>query len=382
MEINAEMIVQAVEGVKKAVPREYVRQCSKEQVFPQKLWDAVAAQGLLGLGVPEELGGAGGGLSEMCVLLETLNREGVGLQAIVVLGMCRTAILRHGTEEQKQRFVVPTIDGGMMHSFAITEPDAGTNTFKMRTLATRQPNGSYRLNGQKTFTSSFGDSDYCMVVARTIPFKDVSERRHGISLFMVDTKSKGIEKTLLELGTNIADQQWTEYFDDVKIPPENLIGEEGKGIEYLFSALNPERMIVASMCLGIGDFVLSKGVEYARYRDPFDKPIGAYQSLQHPMAYTKARLEAARLMRNRGAELYDSGLDCGPEANMAKLLASDAAVDAVNVALQALGGSGMAWENDVIGFLAHMKITQIAPISNQMILNYIGQHVLGLPKSY
>lgn len=382
MEDAASMIAQAIQGVKKKIQPEYMRKCQREGIFPTLLWDACAEQGLLALGVPESLGGLGGGLREQCLLLEMLNREGIGLQSIVILGMDRATLIKHGTPDQIERFVVPTLDGSMKLCFAITEPNAGTNAFNMTTLATRQPDGSYRLNGQKTWISSFVESDYCLIVARTTPFKDVTDRRHGISMFMLDTKAAGITTQRLELGTNIADQQYTLFFDDVVIPAENLIGEEGNGIKSLFHALNPERLIVASMALGVGDFVLQKGVDYAKYRDPFGVPIGSYQGVQHPFAYAKAHLEAARLMRDKGVDLYDAGLDCGAEANMAKLLASDAGFEAGNVAMQAMGGSSMAWDNDVIGYFTSLRLNQIAPISNQMVLNYIGEHVLGLPKSY
>ncbi|RYY28480.1 MAG: acyl-CoA dehydrogenase [Sphingomonadales bacterium] len=382
MEDAAAIISQAVEGVKSKISLDYMRKCQREGLFPYALWDACAEQGLLALGVPEALGGLGGGLREQCLLLETLNREGIGLQAIVILAMDRSTLLKHGTEDQIQRFVVPTLDGSMKLCFAITEPNAGTNAFKMTTLATRQDDGSYRLNGQKTWISNFKESDYCLIVARTTPFKDVADRREGISMFMLDTKAAGITAQPLQLGTNQASQQYTLFFDDVVIPAENLIGEEGKGLKCLFHALNPERLSVASMSIGLGELVLRKGVEYAKIRAPFDAPIGSYQGVQHPLAYAKAHLEAARLMRDKGVDLYDAGRNCAPEANMAKLLASDAGFEAVNAAMQAFGGSSMAWENDLIAYFTPLRLNQIAPINNQMMLNYIGEHVLGLPKSY
>ena len=382
MAISVSEVLEVVEGVKKQVTPKYIQECSRNHTFPEKLWNVAADLGLMGIGVPEKLGGAGGGVTELVALTEALCRAGLELPQLLMLGFVRQSIIEHGTEAQRRKYVEPTINGKLRLCFAITEPNAGTNTFKMQTLARQTPEGSYRLNGQKTFISGFEGADYCLLVARTTPYKEVTDRRQGISLFILDTKAKGISKTRLDIGLDMAESQWTLYFDDVEIPAENRIGEEGKGIKYLFSTLNPERMIVAATSLGGGDYVLGKAVEYAKQRAPFDTPIGAYQGIQHPLAYAKAHLEAARCMLYKACAMYDAGQDCGAYANMAKLLASDAGMEAVNIALQTFGGSGVDHETGIIRHFAVMKLKQIAPISNQMVLNHIGEHVLGLPKSY
>jgi len=382
MEISKEALLDAVDGVVKQMDMDYYRSCCRKNEFPEMLWELAEKQGLIGIGVPEELGGTGGGVAETCVMIEALARSGYALQQFVILNMVRSTLLKFGTKEQIEKYVQGSLDGKMRICFAITEPDAGSNSLNMKSLATRQPDGSYRLNGSKVYISGFGDADYCLIVVRTTPAKDVTDRRHGISLFVLDTKSAGISKTPMDLATNAPDKQWSLHFDDVVIPAENIVGEEGKGVNYMFHALNPERMTVASLCVGRGDFVLGKAVEYAKIRAPFGAPIGSYQSIQHPLAYAKTQLEAAKLMRDHAMSLYDAGKDCGTEANMAKIVASEAFYKAAEIAMQAHGGSSMDYNNDVVLHFNASRLVQVAPVSNNMALNYISERVLGLPKSY
>jgi acyl-CoA dehydrogenase len=379
--VSVEEILQAVKGVKKTVPRKYMRECQISGDFPHKLFEAVRDSGLLGLGVPEEYGGMGGGVTEVVALTEALNREGIGLVYMVLAGMVRATLAKYGNGAQKEKYLLPATSGEKKVCFAITEPNAGTNTLKIESVARRSGN-VYKLNGQKTFITGWDEADFCLLVARTTPYKEAANKADGISLFILDTKAKGVTATPLRLLSNMPEHQFTLYFDDVEIPAEDLIGQEGKGLKQMFSALNPERLVVSAQALGMGYFVLNKAIEYAKVRAPFDAPIGAYQSTQHPLAYAYAHLEASREIMYKACRLHDEGKDCGAEANMAKLLTSDAADEAIGIAMQVHGGSCLDAETDLVTFLPTMKMQKIGPVSNQMILNFIGQHVLGLPKSY
>lgn len=372
---------EAVRGVTKRYDRKYWLQCTREGRFTDEMWQAMAEAGLLGLGIPEEYGGYGSGILGTVAVMEALAQAGMPPLMLVITGLSRAAILRHGSEAQKQTYIPPTVTGEKKICFAITEPNAGTNSFKIQTLA-RRTGDTYLLNGQKIFISGVNEADYMLLVARTTSFSQVSDRREGLSLFMVDTRSRGIELQELNIGITAPEKQFIVFLGDVEVPADSLVGEAGRGIKYLFDALNPERLLTAATSIGIGDYALSKAVAYAKERAPFDKPIGSYQALQHPMAYAKARLEAARLMLYRACEVYDQGGVAGPEANMAKLLASEAGVEACNIAIQTHGGYGFDVDYDVITLWPLARLMEVAPINNQMVLNYIGEHVLGLPKSY
>lgn len=371
-----------VQDLAKRFDRKYWLQCVREGRFTDELWRTMGDMGLLGLDIPEEYGGTGGGFTETVALMEGLSQAGLPPLYLVITGMSRPAILRHASEELKKKYIPPTVTGEKKFCFAITEPNAGTNTFKIEMLAKRADNGNYVINGQKVFISGANEADFVLLVARTTPYKQVSDRRDGISLFIVDMKSPGIEMQPLNIPLMAPEKQFLVYFTDVEVPAENLVGQEGKGLRCMFDALNPERLLIAAMCIGIGDYTLAKGVNYAKERAPFDKPIGSYQSLQHPMAYAKTHLEAARLMLYRASESYDQGGNAGPEANMAKLLGTEAGVEACEIAIQAHGGNGFDLDYDVISLWPLARLMKVAPINNQMVLNYIGEHVLGLPKSY
>jgi acyl-CoA dehydrogenase len=375
-------IREATRGVTAQFPRSYILQCIKEDRFPDELWQALGRFGLLGLSIPEEHGGSGGGVLEITALNEALALAGVPTLFLVVTGLGRVPILRHGTPEQIRKYVTPTCTGEQKLCFAITEPDAGTNSFAMTTFAARNAKGGWTLNGQKVFISGARDADTMLVVARTAKAGDVKHRTEGMSLFVLDMKTPGITLRQLNIQVETAERQYMVFFDDVEMPADAVIGEPGKGAKLMFEGLNSERLLAAGAAIGLGDYALSKAVAYANDRKPFGKPIGSYQALQHRLALAKAEIEAARLMTYDAADRFDNGEDAGPHANMAKLLASRAAVAAIEATLQVHGGYAFDRDYDVVTLWPMIRLLEIAPINNEMLLNYIGQHVLGLPKSY
>ncbi len=378
-----EMIVQAV-GELAAGPngRRHWRECALENQFPDRLWQALADAGYLGLLVPQEHGGAGLGLGEMALLMETLGSQGMALLLMIVsTTMSTIALARHGSAEQKRRYLPGLARGSTRFCFAITEPNAGSNSFRLETLATRDGDG-YRIRGQKYFISGVEQAQHCLLVSRTTPAREVTDKRSGLSLFIVDTDAPGFTKQVQDTALNETERQWTLFLDDVRVPRANLIGEEGLGHRYLFDLLNPERVVIAAIAAGLGRYVLGRAVEYAKQRTVFAQPIGAHQGLAHPMALASAHLELASLMTRKAAWLFDHGKPGGAEANMAKMAAADAGLEACDIAIQAHGGNGFTREFEVITYWPLLRLMRTAPVSREMILNYIGEHVLGLPRSY
>jgi acyl-CoA dehydrogenase len=378
-----QLIVQAVKDLAGSpAGRAHWRQRALANEFPEKLWKALADAGYLGILVPQAYGGAGLGLKEQALLMETMGAEGMALLLMIVsTTMCTIALAKHGSEEQKQRYLPGLADGSRRICFAITEPNAGSNSFRMETLATRHGDG-YRLRGQKYFISGVEQSQQCLVVTRTTAARDVKDKREGLSLFIVDTDAPGFAKQVQDTALNETERQWTLFFDDVPVPRSALIGEEGKGHRYLFDLLNPERVVSAAIATGLGRYVLRKAVEYTRDRKVFNVPIGAHQGLAHPLALAASHLELASLMTRKAAWLFDQGRPGGPEANMAKMAAADAGLEACDIAIQAHGGNGFTREFEVITYWPLLRLIKTAPVSREMILNYIGEHVLGLPRSY
>lgn len=374
-------VQEATRAISETFPRSYILDCIKEDRFPEEMWRAMGEYGLLGLSVPEKHGGSGGGVVEIVALGEALALGGVPTLFLVVTGLSRVPIIRHGTPAQIAKFVTPTCDGSVKLCFAITEPNAGTNSFDMSTFAARDGEG-WVLNGQKVFISGARDADFMLVIARTQKPSEVKHRTEGMSLFVIDMKSPGIQLQTLNIQVETAERQYLVFFDNVRLPADALIGEAGKGAKLMFEGLNSERLLAASAALGLADYVLKKAVAYSLDRKPFGKPIGSYQALQHRMALAKAELEAARLMTYSAAERFDAGEDAGAHANMAKLLASRAAREAMDAAIQTHGGYAFDRDYDIITLWPMIRLMEIAPINNEMLLNYIGEHVLGLPKSY
>lgn len=373
---------EAARGVIEQFDRKYWLTCAREQRFTDDLWGCMADLGLLGLGVPEEYGGSGGGVTAPTAAMEAMSAAGIPLALYLLTGFAREAILRHGSPEQCERFVRPTTTGESRMCFAITEPNAGTNSFAMETLAQKTPDGTYRMNGSKIFISGVDASDRMMVVTRTTRLSEVAERRQGLSLFVLDVDTPGLTFHPLDIGIVMPDRQFSVFFDDVEVEADRLVGEEGEGFRYMFDALNPERIMGAAWAIGLGDYVLGKAVGYARDRGPFGRPIGGYQALQHPLAQSRAELDAARLMMYAAAEVFDAGGNAGYLANAAKLLGSQAAVEACDHAIQTHGGYAFDADYDVSTVWPAVRLLKIAPINNEMILNYIGEHVLRLPRSY
>lgn len=355
---------------------------AKEDGRVDEMWRAVGEAGFLGVTIPEEHGGSGLSMSRLTCLMEELSNRGVPLLFLVVsAAMAGIPISKYGTDEQKRRWLPKLAHGSEKFCFAITEPDAGTNTFRMQTIARREGD-SYVLKGQKIYITGADEADHMLVVARTIRADEVADKREGISLFVVDLPSPGLELSRIDTTILAPERQYQVFLEDVRVPLDHRLGDEGHGLRVLFDALNPERIVLAAMAVGIGRFALDKAVEYAKVRKVFSVPIGSHQGLAHPMAVAKTHLELAALMTHHAAEVFDAGEDSGMYANMAKYAAAEAAIEAVDIAMQVHGGSGFTSDVDLITLWPVARLLRTAPVSREMILNYVGEHVLGLPRSY
>jgi len=363
-------------------PEDYWMECDKNLVYPEKFVDELAQAGWLAMLIPEEYGGGGGNVMDAAVVLETINRSGgSGVPAHAQMYTMGT-ILRHGNEEQKQR-LLPRIATNeiRLQAFGVTEADAGSETTKIRTFAKREGD-EYVVNGSKMWTSRFQHSDYMLLLCRTSKFEDVEKKTDGLSILLVDLKEAGDAIKVRPIRTMTAHETNELVIENLRVPVENRIGEEGRGFKYILSGLNVERVLVASECLGDGYWLINKATQYANDRVVFGRPIGANQGVAFPLARAYADLEAATLMRNKAAALYDAGENPGFEANAAKLLASTATWAAANATMDTFGGYGLAVEFGIERKFREARLPMVAPINNNLILAYIGQHVLGLPKSY
>jgi acyl-CoA dehydrogenase len=349
--------------------------------YPEEFVAALTEAGFLGALVPEEYGGGGASLTEASVILEEVSASGGNPSACHAQMYIMGTLLRHGSEEQKQRYLPGIADGTLrLQAFGVTEPGAGSETTRIRTRAERVPEG-WRINGQKIWTSRALYSDLMILLARTTPYDDLVKKTEGLSVFIFDMRDlPGL--TIKPIRTMMNHNTTEVFFDDVVIPADSLIGEEGRGFRYILDGMNAERILIASECIGDGRFLLERAVAYANQREVFGGPIGANQGVQFPLAKAYAQLCAANLVRFDAAAKFDSGQTCAAEANMAKLLASEASWAAANASLDAHGGFGFAVEYDIERKFRETRLYQVAPINNNLVLAYLGQHVLGLPKSY
>jgi alkylation response protein AidB-like acyl-CoA dehydrogenase len=346
-----------------------------------ELWQEAANLGFIGVNLPEEYGGGGAGMYELAIVLEELAAAGCGLLMMVVSpAICGTIIARFGTDEQKESWLPKIASGSSIMAFGITEPDAGSNSHKLTTVATRDGD-TWVLNGRKIYISGVDEAEAVLIVGRTADAKTGKLRP---ALFVVPTDTPGFTFEPIEMDIMMPEKQYLLFLDDVQLPDTALIGEESAAILQLFAGLNPERIMAAAMAIGSSRYALDKAVGYAKERTVWSVPIGAHQGLAHPLAQVKIELELARLMMQKAATLYDAGDDmaAGEAANMAKYAAAEASVRTVDQAIQSLGGSSMTAEFGLAAMLANVRTTRIAPVSREMILNFVAQYSLGLPKSY
>jgi acyl-CoA dehydrogenase len=363
-------------------PDTYWRELDASGRYPDDFVRALTDAGWLSVLIPEEFGGGGLGMLEAAIVMEEINRSGANSAACHAQMYTMGTLLRHGSEEQKQRFL-PEIAAGRLRlqAFAVTEPDAGSDTLRLKSIAVRRGD-RYIVNGQKVFTSRVEQSDLMLLLARTTPLEDVTERTMGLSVFLVDLKAaRGtIEVRPMEMMFN--HHTYTVFFDGLELPADNLIGEEGRGFRYIIDGWNAERILVASEAIGDGRWFVERAVQYASEREVFDRKIGSNQGIAFPIAQANADIEAASLVRYQAASLFDQQKPCGPQANSAKLLSSQASWQAANACIAAYGGYGFARDYDIERKFRETKLLEIAPISNNLVLAYIAQRVLGLPRSY
>jgi acyl-CoA dehydrogenase len=364
-------------------PVAYWRDLDQRRAYPEEFVAALTAAGYLGALIPPEYGGQGISLAEASVIVEEINRSGGNSGPYHAQMYTMGTILLHGSLAQKRTYLPAIARGELrLQAFGVTEPDAGTDTASITTTATRAGD-RYRINGRKIYTSRVQHSDLLLLLARTTPRERVSRRTDGLSVLLVDLREatgRGLTVTPIQVMVNNETNELR--FKDVDVPAENLIGEEGHGFRYLLDGLNAERILIAAECIGDGRWFVEQATRRARERVVFDRPIGQNQGVQFPIALAHAHVEAADLMRFRAAALFDGGQPCGAEANMAKLLAADASWEAANVAMQTFGGYGLTVDYDIERKFRETRLYQVAPISTNLILAYLAEHELGLPRSY
>ena len=373
----------AVRALCAQFPGEYFRKIDEQRAYPEAFVDALTKAGWLAALIPQEYGGSGLTLAEASVIMEEINRSGGNSGACHGQMYNMGTLLRNGSDEQKNRFL-PKIAAGelRLQSMAVTEPTTGTDTTKLKTTAVLKGD-RYVVNGQKVWTSRVQHSDWMILLARTTPADQVKKKSDGLTTFLVDIKDAMAKGLTVRPIANMVNHETNElFFDNLEIPVENMIGEEGKGFRYILDGLNAERTLIAAECVGDGYWFVDKITKYANERIVFGRPIGQNQGVQFPIARAYVNVEAASLMRFKACALYDAHQPCGAEANMAKLLAADASWEAANVCLQFHGGFGFACEYDVERKFRETRLYQVAPISTNLILSYVAEHVLGLPRSF
>jgi alkylation response protein AidB-like acyl-CoA dehydrogenase len=357
----------------------YVRKAEAREPTSD-LWQALGDHGFLGINLPEEYGGGGAGLAELTIVCEETAAHGTPLLLLLVSSaISGEVIATYGSAEQRARWLPGLASGTSKIVFAITEPDAGSNSHRLATSATRD-GADYLLRGQKYYISGVDDADAVLVVARTGP--PGPNGRAPLSLFVVDTDAPGLVREPLPVSVTLPERQFTLHFDDVRVPADRLVGTEGDGFTQVFHGLNPERITGAALCVGIGRYVLGRAAAYASTRVVWDQPIGAHQGVAHPLAAARIQVELAALMTHKAAWQHDHGQSAGEASNMAKYAAAEAALAAADAAIQSHGGNGLATEYGLLPYWGLARLLRIAPVNREMILNYVAQHTLGLPRSY
>jgi acyl-CoA dehydrogenase len=385
------LVQDSIRDVASDFDHEYWRECDREEEYPQEFVDALGENGWFGILVPEVYGGAGMGTPESVVMMEEIAASGGGFSGAQAIhgGIYNSVpIVRHGSEQLKEDLLPGVATGDVrIQSLGLTEPNAGSDSTSIETTADRD-GGEYVIDGQKIWTSRVDRTDYVVVVARTTPKEGAEKATRGISLILVDVEEALADGTLemksIPKSASNAVHAFELWFENARVPTENLIGEEGRGFYHLLDGLNEERLVIAAECLGLGELALERGVEYAREREVFDRPIGKNQAIQHPLAESYARLQAAKSLTYDAAEAVDEegGRDVGARANVSKYLAAEAAYEAADAAVQTHGGFGVAREYDVERYFREARLTRLVPITQELVLNYVGEKVLDLPKSY
>jgi acyl-CoA dehydrogenase len=374
-------IREAVRALCSDFPGSYWRSLEPDR-YPTEFVQALTEHGWLAALIPEEYGGSGLGVGAASVILEEICASGGNAGACHAQMYTMGTLLRHGSAEQKAAYLPPIASGDLrLQAFGVTEPDAGSDTTQIKTFARRTEEG-YVVDGQKIWTSRAEHSDLMVLLARTTPATEVEKRTDGLSVFLVDMRDRGPELTIKPIATMMNHATTEVFFDGLRLPAEALIGEEGRGFRYILDGMNAERILIAAECIGDGRFFVERAVAYASERVVFGRPIGANQGVQFPLARAHMAIEAADLMRWKAAWLYEGGEPAGAEANMAKFLASEASWQAANAAIDAHGGFGFAAEYDVERKFRETRLYQTAPINNNLVQAFVGQHVLGLPRSY
>ena len=364
-------------------PAEYHRKVDEKKGYPEEFVDALTREGWMGALIPEEYGGSGLGLAEASVIMEEINRAGGNSGACHGQMYNMNTLVRHGSEEQRQKYLPKIASGELrIQSMGVTEPTTGTDTTKIKTTAVKKGD-RYVVNGQKVWISRVQHSDYMILLARTTPLAEVQKKSEGLSIFLVDIKEAMKSGMTVNPIANMVNHETNElFFDNLEIPEENLIGEEGKGFKYILTGLNAERTLIAAECIGDGYWFTDKVTAYVSERQVFGRPIGQNQGVQFPIAEAFIEVEAANLMRWKACALYDAGKPCGAEANMSKYLAAKASWEAANACIQFHGGFGFANEYDVERKFRETRLYQVAPISTNLILSYVAEHILGMPRSF
>src|SRR5262245_33656998 len=364
-------------------PDPYWRELDAQRAYPTEFVKTLTEAGYLAALIPEEYGGSGLGVTEAAIILEEINRSGCNSGACHAQMYTMGTLLRHGSEKQKRHYLPQIASGALrLQAFGVSEPTTGSDTTQLKTTAVRKGD-KYVVNGQKVWISRAEHSDLMLLIARTTPIEQVQKRSEGLSVFLIDVRAAvGHGMTIKPIRTMMNHATTELFFDDLEIPADSLVGEEGKGFRYLLDGLNAERILIAAECIGDARWFIERSRKYARQRVVFGREIGKNQGIQFPIARAHVNTEAADLMRIKVATLFDSGQPCGAEANMAKLLAADASWEAANVAIQTYGGFGFAEEYDIERKFRETKLYQVAPISTNLILSYIAEHVLDMPRSY